>query len=80
MRSQNSFIKKQKAEKKQKRKREKLQKKVEKRDKQTSGELTDMLAYVDADGNPVSPPAEITSEEEADSKEKTSRKPDTRKS
>ena len=50
-RSQNSFIKKLKAEKKRKKKQEKFQKKMEKKNAETSGDLKDMIAYVDEDGN-----------------------------
>ncbi len=50
-RSQNSFIKKQKAEKKRKRKEEKFKKRLEKKNKTSSGDLSDMIAYVNKDGN-----------------------------
>lgn len=52
-RSQNSFIKKQKAEKKRKKRQEKIQRKIEKKNKDTSGDLKDMIAYLDEDGNIV---------------------------
>lgn len=52
-RSQNSFIKNQKAQKKQKKRQEKLQKKIDKKDQETSGSLNDMIAYVDEFGNIV---------------------------
>ena len=52
-RSQNSFMKKQLAQKKQKKRQEKLQKKIDKKDQDTSGSLDDMIAYVDEFGNIV---------------------------
>jgi hypothetical protein len=63
-RSQNSFIKKLKAEKKKKKKREKFERKLEKKTEPSSGKLDDMLAYVDEEGNIVS-----GSEEEENDKE-----------
>jgi len=58
-RSQNSFIKNQKAQKKKKKRQEKLQKKIDKKEQETSGALDDMIAYVDEFGNILdSPPAE----------------------
>lgn len=50
-RSQNSFIKNQKAIKKKKKREEKLQKKFDKKNQETSGKLDDMIAYVDEYGN-----------------------------
>lgn len=50
-RSQNSFLKKVKAEKKRKKKKEKFEKKMEKKNQPSSGKLKDMLAYVDENGN-----------------------------
>ena len=50
-RSQNSFLKKVKAEKKRKKKQEKFEKKMEKKNQHSSGKLKDMLAYVDENGN-----------------------------
>ncbi|MEQ9467305.1 MAG: cold-shock protein [Ekhidna sp.] len=55
-RSQNSFIKNQKAQKKKKKRQEKLQKKFDKKDQETSGSLDDMIAYVDEFGNIVDEP------------------------
>ncbi len=49
--SQNSFIKKQKADRKQKKKQEKFQKKLERKKQSTSGELKNMMAYIDEFGN-----------------------------
>jgi hypothetical protein len=57
-RSQNSFIKKVKAEKKKKKKQEKFQKKIEKKNHETNGDLENMLAYLDENGNIVSEPSE----------------------
>ncbi len=47
----NAFIKKLKAEKKKKKKAEKRQEKEERKNEETSGELKDMIAYIDDDGN-----------------------------
>ena len=52
-RSQNAFIKKQKAELKRKKQEEKFQKKLEKKNVETDGSLNNMLAYVDEFGNIV---------------------------
>lgn len=52
-RSNNSFIKKQKADKKSKKRKEKLQKKVEKTKSSTSNDIESMIAYVDEYGNIV---------------------------
>jgi len=53
-RSQNSFIKKQKAQKKLKKKKEKLEKKKERQENNNKGgDLSDMIAYVDEFGNIV---------------------------
>ena len=59
-RSQNSFIKNQKAMKKKKKRDEKLQRKIDKKDQDTSGKLNDMIAYVDEDGNILDAPPEET--------------------
>ncbi|WKN31312.1 cold-shock protein [Porifericola rhodea] len=56
-RSQNSFMKKQREKKKQKKKEDKLQRKQE-RQESSSGELDDMIAYVDEFGNISSTPPE----------------------
>lgn len=50
-RSQNSFIKNQKAIKKKKKREEKLQRKIDKKDHETNGSLDNMIAYVDEFGN-----------------------------
>lgn len=57
-RSQNSFIKKQKAEKKRKKQKEKFEKKLERKNNPSSGALEDMIAYVDEFGNITSTPPE----------------------
>ena len=57
-RSQNSFIKNQKAQKKKKKRQEKLQKKIDKKEQETSGKLDDMIAYVDEFGNILDEPPE----------------------
>jgi hypothetical protein len=72
-RSQNSFIKNQKANKKRKARQEKLQRKIDKKDQDTSGKLDDMIAYVDADGNIVDekpePPKEDKKKQDRESNE-----------
>lgn len=55
-RSQNSFIKNQKANKKKKKREEKLQRKIDKKNQTTSGKLDDMIAYVDEFGNILDEP------------------------
>ena len=55
-RSQNSFIKKKKAENKRKKKKAKFEKRLEKKNQPKSGELDDMIAYVDEFGNFTSEP------------------------
>ncbi len=67
-RSQNSFIKKLKAEKKKKKQAEKLQKKIDKKNNPKAG-MDDMIAYIDEDGNITSEPPE---EGENDNKDKNS--------
>ena len=68
-RSQNSFIKKQKAEKKRKKQAEKLAKRLDKKNQETSGSLDDMIAYVDEFGNIVDTPEEAAPEEKKPSEE-----------
>ncbi len=69
-RSQNSFIKKLKAEKKKKKRQEKFQKKLDKGKQETSGSLEDMIAYVDEFGNILdSPPEEEEVKENPNKKE-----------
>jgi S-adenosylmethionine hydrolase len=70
-RSQNSFIKNQKANKKKKKRQEKLQKKIDKKDQETSGKLDDMIAYVDEFGNIVD---EKPEEPKKDNKSETNNK------
>ena len=55
-RSQNSFIKKKKAEEKRKKKKAKFEKRLDKKNQPKSGELDDMIAYVDEFGNFSSEP------------------------
>ncbi|MFW5760425.1 MAG: cold-shock protein [Cyclobacteriaceae bacterium] len=62
-RSQNSFLKKVKEEKKRKKKQEKFEKKMEKKNQPTSGKLNDMLAYVDENGNITTENPEVKKEE-----------------
>jgi len=57
-RSQNSFIKKQKAEKKRKKRLEKIEKRHDKKNQETSGAMEDMMAYVDEFGNILDHPPE----------------------
>lgn len=67
--SQNSFIKKQKADRKRKKKEEKFQKKLQRKDQETSGNLDDMIAYVDEYGNIVDQPVEKADPDEEPSPE-----------
>ncbi len=67
-RSQNSFIKKLKAEKKRKKQQEKFEKKMEKKHHETSGKLDDMIAWVDEDGNIVDEKPEEKPEDKKDKK------------
>ncbi len=58
-RSQNSFIKKQKEKKKQQKKKDKEERKKERQENNTKGgDLSDMIAYIDEEGNIVSEPPE----------------------
>lgn len=73
-RSQNSFMKKLKAERKRKKKMEKFEKKLEKKHQETSGKLKDMIAYVDEFGNITdTPPEEQETTEKKKEEEKTNR-------
>ena len=65
-RSQDSFGKKEVRNKKEKKRKEKEKKRLEKRDKETSGSLDDMIAYVDAFGNITSTPPDPQDIEEVD--------------
>jgi hypothetical protein len=55
-RSQNKFIKNQRANSKRKKRKEKLQRKIDKKDQKTSSKLDDMIAYVDEFGNILNEP------------------------
>lgn len=68
-RSQNSFIKNQKAMKKKKKREEKLQRKIDKKEQDTSGKLDDMIAYVDEMGNILESPP-LVEEKKDDKKNK----------
>lgn len=62
-RSQNSFIKMQREKKKQMKKKEKEQRKQERRENNSKGgDLSDMMAYLDEDGNIISEPAKEESD------------------
>lgn len=63
-RSNNSFIKKLKAEKRKKKKKEKQLKKEERRSNATGGSLKEMIAFVDEHGNITSEPPEDMSQGE----------------
>ncbi len=68
-RSQNSFIKKQKERKKQMKKKQKAERKQERKENNNKGgDLNDMLAYVDKDGNITPVPPEDQKEGDQDSK------------
>jgi S-adenosylmethionine hydrolase len=56
MRSNNSFIKKQKADKRAKKRKEKFQKRINKEKNPQSGNFENMIAYVDKFGNITSEP------------------------
>jgi hypothetical protein len=56
--NQNTFIKKQKAELKKRKKRDKQEKMAARKDQPKSGELDDMIAYVDEFGNISDTPPE----------------------
>lgn len=56
--NQNTFIKKQKAELKKRKQKEKLEKKLARKEQPKSGDLEDMLAYVDEFGNISETPPE----------------------
>ncbi|RAI90227.1 cold-shock protein [Algoriphagus yeomjeoni] len=56
--NQNTFIKKQKAELKKRKKREKQEKMAARKDQPKSGDLDDMIAYVDEFGNISDTPPE----------------------
>ncbi len=63
----NSYIKKQKTEKRLKKRREKEQKKVQRKENSSGGGLENMIAYVDKFGNITDePPVEETKKKEAE--------------
>jgi S-adenosylmethionine hydrolase len=64
--SNNSFIKKQKAEKRVKKRNEKVQKKAERRENSQGGDFDNMIAYVDKFGNITSEPPVETEPDEDD--------------
>lgn len=65
--SNNSFIKKQKAEQRIKKRNEKMQKKAERKENSTGGDFDSMIAYVDKFGNITSePPVEEENNDEDD--------------
>lgn len=66
-RSQNQFMKNQKAMKKKKKREEKLNKKINKKDEETHGDLESMMAYVDENGNIVD--KKDSEEEESENKD-----------
>jgi cold shock CspA family protein len=63
-RSQESFNKKEVRNKKEKKRKEKEKKRLERKDKDTSGGLDDMIAYVDEFGRITSTPPDLTQKEE----------------
>jgi cold shock CspA family protein len=62
-RSQESFNKKEVRNKKEKKRKEKEKKRLERKDKDTSGSLDDMIAYVDEFGRITSTPPDLTQKE-----------------
>jgi len=56
--NQNSFIKKQKAELKKRKQKEKFEKKLERKGQPKSGDLDDMIVYIDRFGNFTDTPPE----------------------
>ncbi|MDN3670853.1 cold-shock protein [Echinicola jeungdonensis] len=69
-RSNNSFIKKQKADRKAKKKKEKFENKLERKQQESSGKLEDMIAYVDEFGNITDTPPEPTDDKAEGKKNK----------
>lgn len=63
-RSQNAFNKKEKEKKRQQKKKEKQERKEERKATASSGDLEDMLAYVDDEGNIIDAPPEPTQKKE----------------
>lgn len=69
MRSNNSFIKKQKAEEKRKKRLGKLDKKHQKKNESgTGGNWENMIAYVDKNGNISTEPPDTVKEDKKESK------------
>ena len=66
--SNNAFIKKQKAEVKRKKKLEKISKKIERQRNSAGGELENMMAYVDEFGNLTTTPPEKKTEVKTNNK------------
>ncbi len=70
-RSNNSFIKKQKADRKAKKKKEKFENRLERKQQDSSGKLEDMIAYVDEFGNISDTPPEPSEDKNEDKKNKS---------
>ncbi|MEM7551211.1 MAG: cold shock domain-containing protein [Bacteroidota bacterium] len=66
-RSQETFHKKEVRNKKEKKRKEKAEKRLAKKDKETSGSLDDMIAYVDENGVITSTPPDPTKKKEVKS-------------
>jgi len=73
-RSNNSFIKKQKADRKAKKRKEKFENRLERKGQETSGKLEDMIAYVDEFGNISDTPPEDPKPASKDDKSKAQRR------
>jgi len=73
-RSNNSFIKKQKADKKAKKRKEKFENRLERKAQESSGKLEDMIAYVDEFGNISDTPPEEPKPASKDDKSKAPRR------
>jgi aspartokinase-like uncharacterized kinase len=65
--SNNSFIKKQKADKKKKKRQEKIQRKQDRKDTPGGGNWEDMIAYIDENGNLSDKPPQAETEKPEDS-------------
>lgn len=64
--SNNSFIKKQKADKKKKKRQEKIQRKQDRKDTPGGGNWENMIAYIDENGNLSDKPPVIESDKDKD--------------
>jgi len=73
-RSNNSFIKKQKADRKAKKRKEKFENRLERKAQESSGKLEDMIAYVDEFGNISDTPPEEPKPASKDDKSKAPRR------